>query len=222
MKFVIFDLYGTLMNIHTDEEKESFWIHLANAFKKYKVYDPSILKEEYLNLCMELQKEKEEIEILDVFHILYPMVDAVKVAETFRRLSTDFIHPYFGVKRLLKKLRNEGYKIYLLSNAQASFTNWELNKFHLIPYFDGIFLSSDLGIKKPNPLYYKKLIEKYSIDVSNAIMIGNDYNNDILPAKELGLKTIYIESNQSYFIDTKDKIVNFSYKKVLNRIHELL
>ena len=53
-------------------------------------------------------------------------------------------------------------------------------------------------------------------------MIGNDYNNDILPAKELGLKTIYIESNQSYFIDTKDKIVNFSYKKVLNRIHELL
>ena len=49
MKFVIFDLYGTLMNIHTDEEKESFWIHLANAFKKYKKYDPSILKEEYLN-----------------------------------------------------------------------------------------------------------------------------------------------------------------------------
>ena len=53
MKFVIFDLYGTLMNIHTDEEKESFWIHLANAFKKYKEYDPSILKEEYLNLCMD-------------------------------------------------------------------------------------------------------------------------------------------------------------------------
>ena len=50
MKFVIFDLYGTLMNIHTDEEKESFWIHLANAFKKYKEYDPSKLKEEYLNL----------------------------------------------------------------------------------------------------------------------------------------------------------------------------
>ena len=70
--------------------------------------------------------------------------------------------------------------------------------------------------------YYKTLIEKYSIEVDNAVMIGNDYKNDILPAKELGLKTIYIESNQSYFTDTEDKIVNFSYKKVLNRIHELL
>ena len=52
-------------------------------------------------------------------------------------------------------------------------------------------------------------------------MIGNDYKNDILPAKELGLKSIYIETNQSYFIDTEDKIVNFSYKKVHDAITKL-
>lgn len=222
MKSVIFDLYGTLMNIHTDEGKDSFWKNLAKAFKSYKEYQPMELKSEYLKLCKELEKEKEEIEILDVFHILYPTGDVNKIAITFRKLSTVFIRPYFGVKRLLKKLKSEGYKIYLLSNAQASFTKWELSKFNLEPLFDGIFLSSDLGIKKPNMAYYNKLIEKYSIDVLNAIMIGNDYNNDILPAKELGLKTIYIESNQSYFVETDDKIINFSYKKVLNRIHELL
>ncbi|RIA77989.1 putative hydrolase of the HAD superfamily [Anaeroplasma bactoclasticum] len=222
MKTVIFDLYGTLMNIHTDEERDSFWKNLAKAFKDYKEYEPMELKSEYLKLCKELEKEKEEIEILDVFHILYPEGDVNKIAITFRKLSTDFIHPYFGVKRLLKKLKSEGYKIYLLSNAQASFTKWELSKFNLEYLFDGIFLSSDLGIKKPNMAYYNALIEKYSIDTNNAIMIGNDYNNDILPAKELGLKTIYIESNQSYFVDTEDKIINFSYRKVLNRIHELL
>ncbi len=222
MKFVIFDLYGTLMNIHTDEERPSFWEKLAKSLNKYKEYTAKELREEYLKLCEEFQKEREEIEILDVFHILYPTVDSNEIAVTFRKLSTDFIHPYFGVKRLLKTLRKEGYKIYLLSNAQSSFTRWELNKFKLVPFFDGIFLSSDLGIKKPNMEYYKTLIEKYSIEVDNAVMIGNDYKNDILPAKELGLKTIYIESNQSYFTDTEDKIVNFSYKKVLNRIHELL
>ena len=222
MKFVIFDLYGTLMNIHTDEERPSFWEKLAKSLNKYKEYTAKELREEYLKLCEEFQKEREEIEILDVFHILYPTVDSNEIAVTFRKLSTDFIHPYFGVKRLLKTLRKEGYKIYLLSNAQSSFTRWELNKFKLVPFFDGIFLSSDLGIKKQNMEYYKTLIEKYSIEVDNAVMIGNDYKNDILPAKELGLKTIYIESNQSYFTDTEDKIVNFSYKKVLNRIHELL
>ena len=222
MKFVIFDLYGTLMNIHTDEERPSFWEKLAKSLNKYKEYTALELREEYLKLCEEFQKEREEIEILDVFHILYPTADSNEIAIVFRKLSTDFIHPYFGVKRLLKTLRKEGYKIYLLSNAQASFTRWELNKFKLVPFFDGIFLSSDLGIKKPNMEYYKTLIEKYSIEVDNAVMIGNDYKNDILPAKELGLKTIYIESNQSYYTKTEDKIVNFSYKKVLNRIHELL
>ena len=222
MKSVIFDLYGTLMNIHTDEERMSFWEKLSKSLTKYKEYSALELKEEYLKLCEEFQKEKEEIEILDVFHILYPTANPNDIAILFRKYSTDFIHPYFGVKRLLKTLRKEGYKIYLLSNAQASFTRWELNKFNLIPLFDGIFLSSDLGIKKPNMSYYKSLIEKYSIDINNSVMIGNDYNNDILPAKELGLKTIYIESNQSYYVDTEDKIINFSYKKVLNRICELL
>lgn len=221
MKYIIFDLYGTLMDIHTDEGRDSFWIKLSKKFSKYKEYDPFELKKEYLNLCKELEKEKEEIEILDVFKILYPNVDSNLVAITFRKLSCDYIKPYVGVKRLLKRLREEGYKIYLLSNAQSSFTKYELNRFNMIPLFDGIFLSSDLGIKKPNLKYYKALIDKYNIDINEAVMIGNDYNNDILPAKELGLKTIYLETNQSYFVSTDDKIIDFFYKLVLNRIHEL-
>ena len=221
MKSVIFDLYGTLMNIHTDESRPAFWASLAKKLKKYKEYSPEELKKEYIALCKELAKEREEIEIIDVFKALYPMADPYEVSILFRKLSTDFIYPYFGVKRLLKTLNKEGYKVYLLSNAQASFTRWELKFTGLDKLFDGIFLSSDLGIKKPNLEYFKALIDKYKINVDQAVMIGNDYKNDILPAKELGLKSIYIETNQSYFIDTEDKIVNFSYKKVHDAITKL-
>lgn len=222
MKSVIFDLYGTLMNIHTDEERPSFWKNLAKKLSKYKEYTPEELKKEYLSICEELQKEKEEINICDTFRLLYPMADPNEVARIFRYLSTDYLYPYFGVKRLLKQLRKDGYKVYLLSNAQASFTRYELKRTGLENLFDGIFLSSDLGIKKPNLVYYKTLIEKFNIDVSNSVMIGNDYNNDILPPKELGLKAIYIESNQSYFVDVEDKIKGFSYKKVYERIKQLI
>lgn len=218
---VIFDLYGTLMNIHTDEGRDSFWASFAKKMKKYKEYNKDDLKKEYLAVCAELQKDIEEIDILKVFRTLYPQGDLNEIAITFRKLSTDFIHPYFGVKKLLKKLKEDGHRIFLLSNAQASFTNYELDHFHLKQYFDGIFLSSDYGIKKPNLEYYKKLIEVFNIDVSNAVMIGNDYQNDILPPKELGLKSIYIESNQSSFTDVEDKIINFSFKKVYERINQL-
>lgn len=219
---VIFDLYGTLMNIHTDEERDSLWSSFAKKMKKYKEYNKDELRKEYLALCAEFQKDIEEIDILKVFEILYPAADLNDIAVTFRKLSTDFIHPYFGVKKLLKTLKKDGHRVFLLSNAQASFTNYELDRFKLKPYFDGIFLSSDYGIKKPNIEYYKKLIEVYNIDVNHAVMIGNDYKNDILPPKELGLKAIYIESNQSYFTDVEDKIVNFGFKKVYERINSLI
>lgn len=215
---IIFDLYGTLMNIHTDEERASFWTKFAKKMNKYKEYNGEELRKEYLSICAELQKEIEEIDILKVFDQLYPNAKKEEVAVLFRKLSTDFIHPYFGVKRLLKKLKDDGHHIYLLSNAQASFTNYELDRFKLKKYFDGIFLSSDYGIKKPNLEYYKKLIETFNLDISKSIMIGNDYQNDILPPKELGLRAIYIESNQSKITDVSDKIINFSYKKVYDRI----
>ena len=64
-------------------------------------------------------------------------------------------------------------------------------------YFDDIFISSDFGIKKPDPGFFNQLIEKHRIAKDTAVMIGNDGRCDILGARSAGIASVYIHSNLS-------------------------
>ena len=214
MDNIMFDLYGTLIDIHTDESPDVFWESFALSTQKYKVYDYLDLKEKYLLKCKELHKIKEEIELLDVFKFLFEVEDANEIAMTFRKLSTRYIKKYKGVDKLLTYLKDKGCKIYLLSNAQASFTMPEMKELDLVKYFDGIAISSDYGVKKPNTDFYLKAMNNFGLNPENTWMVGNDYECDIYAAKKLGLKTIYIESNLSPDRLKVEKIKGFSFKKV--------
>lgn len=217
MKNIMFDLYGTLIDINTDEEDTAFWIKLNKKFKYSN--DFFDLKNDYLKECIRLSNDKEEIEILDVFKFLFKNYDANSVALYFRKKSTSYIRLYKNVIKLLKELKAKGYKLYVLSNAQASFTMPEMKKLKIYKYFDDIAISSDYTVKKPNKEFYTNALNKFNIIPSDTIMIGNDYECDIAPAKELGIKTIFIKSNltpknqnQKYDLD------GFDYNKLINLI----
>lgn len=213
---IMFDLYGTLIDINTDESKDLFWEAFSLSTKAYKEYDYLELRKKYLLKCEELQKEKEEIELLDVFKFLFECEEntAKEIAMTFRKLSTRYIKKYRGVDKLLNFLKEKDCKIYLLSNAQASFTIPEMLELDLVKYFDGIAISSDYGVKKPNKDFYLKAMDNFEIKAENTYMVGNDYECDIYPANELGLKTVYIESNLSPDKLKVSKIRGFSFRKV--------
>ena len=216
MDNVMFDLYGTLIDIHTDESPDEFWEAFALSTQRIKSYDYLELKEKYILKCEELQILKEEIELLDVFKYLFDVEDANEIAMTFRKLSTRYIKKYRGVDKLLCYLKGLGCKIYLLSNAQASFTIPEMLELDLVKYFDGIAISSDYGFKKPNKDFYLKAMDNFGLTKDNTWMVGNDYECDIRPANELGLKTIYIESNLSPNKLNVPKIKGFGFRKVKN------
>lgn len=221
MKAILFDLYGTLIDIHTDEESIDFWQKISKKVKKYAKFSPNVLRSNYKNLCKEKSQHKEEIDILEVFEELLNVSKekAEIIAWKFRRASTKYIHLYKGVKKLLKSLKAEGCMLYILSNAQEAFTLPELKKLGLIPYFEGIAISSAYGMKKPNPTFFQQAIN--SFDLKGEIwMIGNDAECDIIPAKKLGLKTIFIESNLTPINQEKDKMNGFNYQLLYEKIIE--
>ena len=222
MKAVLFDLYGTLIDIHTNEESFSFWKKFAKKTKKYKEYDYLELKLEYLNVCAKYQHKKEEIEILDVFTELFNVDISIakKIAVIFRKASTEYIRLYKGVKDLLKELRQANVSIYALSNAQSSFTINEIKKLGIYDFFDRIAISSDYGIKKPNKEFYKNAINDFKINDYELYMVGNDYECDIAPSKELGIKTIFIASNLTFKYQEKKDLDSFDKIKIKKMIIE--
>ena len=72
-----------------------------------------------------------------------------------RLISCKRLLVYPHTKEVLTFLKDQGCHLYLLSNAQAAFTNIEIDLMELRSCFDTIYLSSDAGICKPQPEFLK-------------------------------------------------------------------
>ena len=207
---LIFDLYGTLVDIHTEED-DTVWEKTALYFGYYGAhYTGSELKEAF-GAAMAARKAKAgqtyecfpDRPMEPVFAQLFrdkgveENADALglNAAQMFRISSTDYIRLYPHVTDALVALREKGYKLWLLSNAQRVFTAFELNHLGLAPYFDGIYISSDYGCRKPDIRFFNALIQEQKLDIGNCLMIGNDLDTDIAGAKNAGLDTLYMHTN---------------------------
>ena len=183
--------------------------------RKGALYQPGELRESYVRLVTQLEngaastggythEAHPEIQIEKVFQRLYQAKGveadtglAVRTGLVFRRQSTEYLRLYPGAAELLRALRAEGGRVWLLSNAQSIFTRQELKELGLDGLFDGVYLSSDYGVKKPDPRFFRILLQAHDIAPDSAVMVGNDGTCDIEGARAAGLSTLYIHSNLS-------------------------
>lgn len=215
-KNYVFDLYGTLIDIETDEDMAQLWDKIAVMYRyKGAQYSGKELKADYIKFVDEekakvRKKHPEfthiEIKLENVFKKLFTQ-KGVKVnkaylqtiATSFRAFSTTKIQLFDNVISTLKALKEKGKRVYLLSNAQRIFTENELDMFGLTQCFDGIFISSDCLCSKPDAHYYDALINEYGLDKAETIMVGNDAVSDIQGAKNAGINALYIPEMTSYW-----------------------
>ena len=209
-KNYIFDLYGTLVDIRTNEYKRSLWSNMAKIYSMNGAYyKPSELNKafsKYLDDQVKaIPKDKytttPEPQIEYVFQRLFTekgvpctLEAACAVGRTFRALSLQHIRLYKGVKELFQEIRSHGGKPYLLSNAQRIFTEPEIRMMGIYDEFEDVLISSDEGCAKPDIMFYKKILEKHGLDPKESIMIGNDYRTDIRGSYEAGLDSLYIHT----------------------------
>lgn len=212
----LFDLYGTLVDIRTNEAKPSLWKRLALLYglqgasysmtEIRRAYHMAVQGEIDSLAKGQPQVSREEIDpdILRVFQALYEAKGVFPAERTlrdtavsFRALSLEHLRLYPGAMEVLTELRSRGKGVYLLSNAQAAFTEPELRLLGLTPRFDGIVLSSQVGQKKPARAMFSYLLSTYGLDPAACLMVGNDAVADIQGAAGAGLRSRYIHTKQS-------------------------
>ena len=208
-KNFIFDLYGTLVDIHTNESDIQSWEKMAKVVNFYGAkYTALELKETYFSSC-ELQMRQgrkqfkhPEIDVVDIsMHIMQnkgvkaSKTLATHLAQEFRAFTTDYIRVYNGVIKTLTELKKAGKKLYLLSNAQSCFTKPELIKLGLLKKFNGIVLSSDYKVAKPDAALFDILIKKFNLNKKECIFIGNDPVNDVQGARNARIDCCWIHTN---------------------------
>lgn len=93
----------------------------------------------------------------------------------------------------LKDLKKEGFNIYILSNFSEWGFKFIRNKYDFFDYTDGMVISYEVKMIKPEPEIYETILKKYGLVPEETVFI-DDMKENINAAKEFGIKTILFTS----------------------------
>lgn len=121
--------------------------------------------------------------------------------------------PYEEAEAVLNALCERGYSIGVIAN-QAPGTEKRLENWGFMKYIKLVIASAEEGVAKPDSEIFLRALNRADCLPENAVMIGDRIDNDIEPAKKLGMKTIWVRQGFSIYqqpendIQTADHIVD--------------
>jgi len=113
------------------------------------------------------------------------------------KLSTDYINHLSDFNNLIPNALtilekfHLNYNMHIITNGFKEVQRKKLKKSGLSKYFKTITISENVGFKKPNKEIFLHAISKANAQIKSSIMIGDNFNADIIGAKSIGMKAIY-------------------------------
>jgi putative hydrolase of the HAD superfamily len=103
---------------------------------------------------------------------------------------------YQDAKACIMQLKESGAKIGIVANQPATSVN-SLKSDHLFELIDFLGISAIVGIEKPDIKIFELAIKELAVDPTKAIHIGNRIDTDVIPAKKLGMKTVWVRRGEA-------------------------
>lgn len=106
--------------------------------------------------------------------------------------------PINGAKEFCKKCREQGYRLYVLSNACDHFYDY-FPKYYDLDSFDGVLVSSDVRLIKPDTRIYELLCGTYDLKPEECVFI-DDRPENVEAAEHVGMQGIVFEGDYAVLI----------------------
>jgi putative hydrolase of the HAD superfamily len=203
-KAVLLDLYGTLIDIWTDEQRPEVWDKLAR-FLRYRGLqaDARTIKGTFFSLAQTFyaasNEKYAEVDVASIFRTILsdlgydgPAPFLTEVAQLFRTLSMLRFDLFPDTLSTLRALRG-AFKLGLVSDAQRAFFDPEMKMTGLDLLLEVIVVSSDHGFRKPDRRLFDLALSELGTSPEQTIYVGDNIDRDIHGAKSAGLQAILID-----------------------------
>ena len=100
----------------------------------------------------------------------------------------------------IREVQASGRKALYLSNYSMKVARDNEDAMDFLPYLDGGILSCDYHVIKPDPAFYRILIDKYDLDPARCVFL-DDLEDNIAAAKALGINTILVRDHEQAAAD---------------------
>ncbi len=210
---ILFDVNGTLTDIHTDEGYEEIYRAISHFLTYHEIYmNRWAVRDAYFRIMDEQRKvsgekypEFDAVALWETFlrQYLPPSHRKIKIpdslprflAQMYRGISRFRLRLYPQVKEVLEELRPH-YKMGVVSDGQSAWAVPELRAMGIDRYFHPIIVSGDFGYRKPDQRLFHAALSKMKLTPKQVIFVGNDMYRDVYAAGRLGMKTVFFSSNQ--------------------------
>ncbi|MGE5442658.1 MAG: HAD family hydrolase [Bacteroidota bacterium] len=97
---------------------------------------------------------------------------------------------------IVRELKTQGTPLYCLTNFSAEKFPSMRRRFDVFDLFDGIVVSAEIGMVKPDPAAYRYLVERFGLEASSCLFV-DDVEANVEAAASIGMQAVrYLSSRQ--------------------------
>lgn len=205
LKYVFFDLDGTLLPMNQDKFVKMYFTELCKRFcEPLGLDDRTLVKSVWKATDSMIKNDRSEPNI-NVFWKIFAKLCGEKVLEYVKDFDDFYANEFSACKaatkfnpavpEAVKTLRRKGYTLVAATNplfppvAIENRLDWaglDKEDFELITTYVN---SSSC---KPNPLYFEEIMEKLGAKPEECLMVGNDVDEDMIAAGSLGIDVFLV------------------------------
>ena len=197
IEFLFLDLDDTILDFHKAEH-----IALSKTLRFFGLEPEEAVLFRYSHINrqhwerLERKELTREQVLVGRFAALFAEYGINADPEQVARKYEDFlsIGHYFlpGAEEAVKSL-SQKYKLYMASNGTAKVQAGRLKSANISQYFREIFVSQEIGVNKPDKLYFDRCAQRIpGYDPQKAMIVGDSLTSDIQGGINAGIQTVWV------------------------------
>lgn len=197
-KYLLFDLDDTLLDFGRAQQiafekllRDENIEYSAELFEKYEEINKALWRK--LERGEVTSQEVTSGRFVEFFKLLGREVDGQKIDVHYRTYLAAGNQLFDGIVEMLEKL-SKTHKLYVASNGVGITQHTRLKNNDLYKYFEKVFISEEVGSKKPDKEFFEIIFNELNIqDKSQVLMIGDTLTSDILGANNYGIDSCLVD-----------------------------